>query len=86
MLVGGVGAGIGTLPAFDYLEYSEWILFAVGLFVGLFLTLIMVSVVDSAVATVFVCFAESPQVFEQTHPALYYDLTASWREAHNVVF
>jgi hypothetical protein len=86
LVVGGIGATIGTMDKFDSINNASWILFGIGFVVGLFLTLIMVSVVDSAVATIFVCFAESPQVFEQTHPALYYDLTASWREAHNVMF
>jgi hypothetical protein len=86
LVVGGIGAAIGSLDKFDSIPNASWALFGIGLVIGIFLTLILVSVVDSAVATVFVCFAESPQVFEQTHPALYYDLTASWRECHNITF
>jgi len=85
LVVGGAGAAIGSLDTMKDIDtYACCYLFGIGFLVGLFLTVIMVSVVDSAVATVFVCFAESPQVFEQTHPALFYDLTATWRETHNI--
>ena len=85
LVVGGAGAAIGSLDTMKDIDaHACWYLFGVGFFIGLFLTMIMVSVVDSAVATVFVCFAESPQVFEQTHPALFYNLTATWRETHTI--
>ena len=41
--------------------------------------------VDSAVATVFVCFAQDPKTFQRTHPELYEELVGSWAEMHGPV-
>ncbi|KAF0686137.1 Aste57867_22102 [Aphanomyces stellatus] len=54
----------------------------IGLAVGIGVALIPLSVIDSAVATVFVCFAEDPAAFAQTHPELYTNMVAAWRIAH----
>jgi len=91
-VVGAMMAGVGALiPVMtgtwlDEIENASWILAGVGFLAGFLLTLILVGVIDSAVATVFVCMAEAPNVLESTHPALFYDLTAAWREFHQVVF
>jgi len=49
-----------------------------GLFAGFLFFQIAVKVISSAVATVYVCFAERPDVFETTHPALYRELQDAW--------
>mmetsp|Transcript_23293 Transcript_23293/g.48434 ORF Transcript_23293/g.48434 Transcript_23293/m.48434 type:complete len:480 (+) Transcript_23293:1357-2796(+) len=90
--VGGLMAGVGALiPVItgswlNSTDNASGILAIVGFIVGFLLTLILVGVIDSAVATVFVCMAEAPNVLESTHPALFYDLTAAWREFHNIHF
>lgn len=58
----------------------------VGFVLALVLSLIMVSVVDSAVATVFVCAAEAPGTLEENHPAYFYEFVSAWREAHQINF
>jgi len=96
MIVGCVGAlipvasgdWISGLSLFSDLpdDAPSWILFAIGFFIGLVINLLMVSVVDSGVATTFVCFAEAPGVFESTHPVLFNDLASAWRIAHGDCF
>ena len=41
---------------------------------------VTLGVISSAVATVFVCFAENPEALENTHPAEYTRLTQAWRQ------
>ena len=89
--VGALMAGVGALipvvtGSFDDIDNASTILAIIGFFVGFLLTLILVGVIDSAVATVFVCMAEAPNVLESTHPALFYDLSAAFRESHNIHF
>ncbi|GMH64218.1 hypothetical protein TrLO_g14583 [Triparma laevis f. longispina] len=91
-ITGGIGALIPVITG-DWLNEVnsdvatlQYTFAAVGFLIGLCLTMIMVSVIDSAVATVFVCLAEAPNVLESTHPAYFYDLTAAWRECHSIVF
>jgi len=52
--------------------------FAIGYAIGL----ISLKIVMAAVAAIYVMFAEFPEVFEQCHPALYYELMASWEELY----
>jgi len=59
--------------------------FAVAFFasflVGVVFSSILMSVVQSAVNTVIVCFAESPAEFERNHPVLSLEMRSKWREA-----
>ena len=82
------GDWISGLPLFDDFgsNGASWVLFFVGFMIGLMLNMMMVSVIDSGVATTYVCFAESPGVFENTHPALFNDLASTWRIAHGDAF
>jgi len=73
----GMGAGLGSDNA---LELAIW-----GLVIGYFLTKVLMGLVDSAVATVFVCFAQDPKAFQRTHPELYEELVGSWAEMHGPV-
>ncbi|KAF0686139.1 Aste57867_22104 [Aphanomyces stellatus] len=59
------------------------VLFAVvGLAFGIGVSMIPLGVVDSAVATIFVCFAEDPAAFARAHPELHETIVAAWREAY----
>jgi len=55
--------------------------FIIGLLVGFVFTSILMSVVASAVNTVIVCFAESPNEFEANHPQLSAEMRAAWVQA-----
>ena len=50
--------------------------------VGLVLSVTTLSVVDSSVNTVLVCFAEAPQEFEENHPELSSEMRDAWREVY----
>jgi len=49
--------------------------------VGVVFSSILMRVVQSAVNTVIVCFAESPAEFERNHPVLSSEMRSKWREA-----
>lgn len=49
--------------------------------VGLVFSSILMSVVSSAVNTVIVCFAESPNEFEANHPGLSGEMRSAWMQA-----
>lgn len=50
-------------------------------FLGLLIMAITSSVLDSAVGTVFVCYAEAPEALRFTDPKLYNELSSAWAEA-----
>jgi hypothetical protein len=58
----------------------------VGIFIGFFMAQVVLNVVSSAVATVFVCWAENPEALFQTHNELANGLVSAWREFHGDVF
>lgn len=62
-------------------ESSGGIGFLFGFFIGLILSSIMLGVVESAVSTCVVCFAESPAEFEQNHPDLSLQMRDAWRSS-----
>ena len=86
LMVGCIMAGAGAIipsisgTAFDELDSAVYILAIMGFLLGIFMTSIMTSVIDSGVATVFVCFSEGSDVLEQTHPSLFYELSSAWKE------
>ena len=49
-----------------------------GFIAGVSVTIIPLSVIESAVTTVFVCFAEDPASFAQHHADLYQPLVRAW--------
>eukprot|EP00624_Nannochloropsis_granulata_P000092 evm.model.NODE_10285_length_5569_cov_33.898186.1 len=73
---------VGYLYGLIFRLGSTWsiVLGVVGFFAGLFLSLIVMSVLDAGVATVFVVFAEDPEAFAQSHPALYGELVQAWEK------
>ncbi|KAI2497370.1 choline transporter-like protein [Fragilaria crotonensis] len=67
------------------LSTSHGIAFVFAFLVGLFISNVALFVVESAVRTVIVCFAESPAEFEEHHPELYEVMKAGWAEAYPTV-
>jgi NhaP-type Na+/H+ and K+/H+ antiporter len=62
----------------DVTAVNTTMLTSLGFFSGFLMFTLTMKVVSSAVATVYVCFAENPTIFEETHPALYrFDHTSS---------
>mmetsp|Transcript_56031 Transcript_56031/g.119144 ORF Transcript_56031/g.119144 Transcript_56031/m.119144 type:complete len:497 (+) Transcript_56031:154-1644(+) len=66
---GGAGTAAGIAFGFSFL-------------VGLVISAITLSVIDSSVDTVLVCFAEGPAEFEQNHPELSSEMRDAWREVY----
>ena len=50
--------------------------------VGIVISAVMFSVIDSSVNTVIVCFAEGPAEFEQNHPELSLEMHEGWRKVY----
>ncbi|DBA02544.1 TPA: hypothetical protein N0F65_011016 [Lagenidium giganteum] len=85
LAVGLICAGAGALVAnytdiVDF-EHSTVFLAVLGFIVGVGIAVTPLSVIDSSVATIFVCFAEDPAAFLQSHPDLYQPLVTEW---HNL--
>lgn len=83
--VGLICAGVGAIIAetFDALSFhnSTAFLAILGLVVGIGVAVTPLAVIDSSVATIFVCFAEDPAAFQLSHPELYAPLVQEW---HNL--
>jgi len=58
----------------------------IGMFVGFFMASVTLSVVSSAVATVFVMFAENPEALMNTHKTEAGILSKAWKNFHGDVF
>eukprot|EP00033_Pygsuia_biforma_P002008 GCRY01002233.1.p1 GENE.GCRY01002233.1~~GCRY01002233.1.p1 ORF type:complete len:512 (-),score=116.93 GCRY01002233.1:111-1646(-) len=72
-IIGGlVTAFLGFVLSHNHLP-SVWVFIMtfVGLFIGLVFTLLTMAVLNSAVATIFVCFAENPECLAQNQPETY---------------
>lgn len=54
--------------------------------VGFGMCMIVTGVIDSAVSTVFVCFAEHPDALAATHPEHLNNLVRAWQTFHNDAF
>ena len=52
-----------------------------GFILGLMVCSIVLSVIDAAVCTVFVCFAEAPEALQQNSPELHGEMVKCWTEA-----
>jgi len=52
--------------------------------IGLVLAMITMGVVDSAVNTVVVCFAEAPEQFDVTHPEHSRVMRSAWRQVYQI--
>lgn len=90
--VGFVSCGIGLLIA--KLAPSEWfailpnstVKFAsfggISFVIGFAMAIVISTVVTTALHTIFVCFAEDPNAFQQTHPDHYSQLVYAWKQFH----
>ena len=56
--------------------------FSFSFIVGVVISAILVSVVNSSVNTVLVCFAEAPGEFEENHPELSSNMREAWRNVY----
>lgn len=74
-----VGYGFGLETSMSRLNVILMALY--GAFFGFVLALVVSSVIESAVSTIFVCFAEDPQSLSETHPELYATLVEAWEVA-----
>jgi len=57
---------------------SQGLMTALGFLTGAMMSMIVAKIMSSAVATVFVCFAEDHQALEITHPNEYRSLSDAW--------
>ena len=73
-LVIGIWAAVvfGT----DNAEWALWMIPA--FFVGFFIVMMVMTVVDSAVVTIFVCFAEDPDALKHSNMQLYTSMMNAW--------
>ena len=53
-----------------------------GFFIGMFMSLVVLTIIDVAVATIFVCFAEDKDALQRNHPQHFTDMMAAWLEFH----
>ncbi len=57
--------------------------FSLPFIVGVVIAAILLSVVNSSVNTVLVCFAEAPGEFEENHPKLSSNMRGAWRSVYS---
>jgi hypothetical protein len=53
----------------------------IGFVLGLMVCSIVLGVIDAAVCTVFVCFAEAPEALQANSPQLHGEMVKAWSEA-----
>ena len=54
---------------------------SVGFVIGLVLSGIVMGLLSSAVDSIIVCFAEAPNEFAESHPALAHEMQTTWSAA-----
>ncbi|KDO30254.1 hypothetical protein SPRG_19805 [Saprolegnia parasitica CBS 223.65] len=85
--VGFLCAGLGLV--YTYIDTanttfnnSQIIIPVMGLIFGIGISIIPFSVIDSAVATIFVCFAEDPAALQTSHPEHFNELMTEWHRMY----
>ena len=85
IVVGVLSAGAAALAATSQTFSSSEMQSAslavaacLGFLVGASMCSVVMTVIDSAVCTVFVCFAEDPGSLRSTHPDAHLDLMRGW--------
>lgn len=58
----------------------------IGFFVALLLSMTIMNIVDSAVTTILVCFAEAPEAFEANHSTHCRDMKEAWTKVYDIQF
>jgi hypothetical protein len=83
LCTGLLGLALSTVPEwFPEDKDINYVGFGVGFLVGYILAMIMLGVVESAVNSVLVLFAEAPYEFSQNYPELSEEMRAAWRKTH----
>lgn len=70
-----------TTQAFNLEGGYRGLMAGLGFVLGLMVCSIVLSVIDAAVCTVFVCFAEAPEALQQNSPELHGEMVKQWTEA-----
>lgn len=88
IMVGCVTGLVGAGWAVSMVDDGGWVFAGAFLsfLVGFGMCMIVTSVIDSAVATVFVCFAEHPDALAATHPDQLGALVGAWQQFHPQAF
>ena len=63
-----------------------FLFFSLGFTVGLFLSMTVMSIIDSAVSTIIVCFAEAPEEFDRNHSSHSRDMREAWMKVYKISF
>lgn len=82
LICAGLGAAFASATDTFTFENATLIVAIIGFFVGVGVSIIPLSVIDSSVATVFVCYAEDPAIFARNRPELYQPLTQAWYDLY----
>jgi len=84
VVVAVVTGYLGWLYAqvFSLEEEERLLLVGFGFVIGFAISLLFMTLIESAVATVFVCFAEDSQALLESHPKQYMELTQTWQKIH----
>jgi len=80
VLFGAIGTGFSgyVLSIFVFHLVNPWISFTIGFTIGFILLILAMQCLDSAVATIFVCFAEDKDTLRATQPVLYQHLMETY--------
>jgi len=83
MLTGCVGLIMNEIEESWFADYGGAAsAFGFAFLIGIVISMITLSVVDSSVNTVLVCFAEAPAEFEKNYPELSSEMRDAWREVY----
>ncbi|KAH9118503.1 hypothetical protein LEN26_012061 [Aphanomyces euteiches] len=73
-------APVDWAAEFGHDESTRYVIFGVlGFIAGFSMAMILANLVTTALHTIFVCFAEDPIAFQQSHPDHYNELILTWR-------
>lgn len=82
-------AALSAMVSVIFVHFDEQELgpsaFLVNFFIALVLAVTMMNIIDSAVSTVIVCFAEAPMELERNHPPHSRDMKESWHKVYPMV-
>mmetsp|Transcript_21216 Transcript_21216/g.27400 ORF Transcript_21216/g.27400 Transcript_21216/m.27400 type:complete len:502 (-) Transcript_21216:1243-2748(-) len=81
LIIGVLSMAIGATLVNNPDSNTMGAAFILGLLIGYGICATLFSIVSSAVNTVIVCYAESPNEFQANHPVLSENMRQSWRQA-----
>ena len=58
----------------------------IGFFVAILLSMTMMNIIDSAITTIIVCFAEATEVFDTNHNTHRRDMKEAWNKVYQIQF